>query len=75
MSGLDEVFNPSAAQAREDLDRQKTVGEERPAPADLGDRPQLGRPDENATDPARRYRGKVVIRLPHADPEEPAPPA
>ena len=61
--GLDEFFHPSAANARDELERQKTVGPAAPAPAD----PPLLDPPGPATDePDKRFTGKVVIRAPES---------
>jgi hypothetical protein len=56
---FEEIFLPSAAKARDELDNQKLVGEAAPAPTDP---PRLDPPGLITDGPSKRFTGKVVIR-------------
>jgi hypothetical protein len=56
---FEEIFLPSAARSREELEKQKLVGEAAPAPTEP---PRLDPPGLATDEPGRRFTGKVVIR-------------
>ena len=55
---LEEIFLPSGATARDELENQKLVGEAAPAPTDP---PRLDPPGLITDGPGQRFTGKVVI--------------
>jgi hypothetical protein len=55
---FEEIFNPSAARSREELEKQKLVGVAAPAPTDP---PLLDPPGLTTDEPGQRFTGKVVI--------------
>jgi hypothetical protein len=57
--GLEAIFNPSAVKARDEIEKQKLIGEALPSPADP---PQLDPAGEITDQPGERFKGKIVIR-------------
>jgi len=55
---FEEIFLPSAARSRDELEKQKLVGEAVPAPTDP---PVLDPPGLATDEPGTRFTGKVVI--------------
>jgi hypothetical protein len=56
-SAIDQIYAPAHYDARQEIEEQRRVGKPAPAPTDPPDlKPASG------TDPASRFRGRVVIR-------------